>query len=386
MLGIISTMTVGIIGSRLVGVLDLPTPWALAGWAAIVGWVAFVFAGMILPRLLGKGPWTDRLAQASFAAMGLLSLVFTGLMLRDAAWLAWDFVSGVPALAANLPQPRIDRALLYSNGVVLGGSLLLLVWGYRNARSTPAVRRVSVAVPDLPEALDGFRIAQLSDVHVGPTIDKGWLGPVVARTNAVQADAIVITGDLVDGSVHELREHTAALAELSAPHGVYFVTGNHEYYAGAESWVAEVARLGLRPLLNEHVVLEHAHPEHGEARLVLAGVTDYNAGQILPHHRSDPRRALAGAPDGAPRVLLAHQPRTARDAQGLGVALQLSGHTHGGQIWPWNHMVWLQQPTTAGLDRVGDVPVYTSRGTGYWGPPVRIGAPSEITEITLTRA
>jgi predicted MPP superfamily phosphohydrolase len=190
---------------------------------------------------------------------------------------------------------------------------------------------------------------------------------------------IAVTGDLVDGSVAQLSEHTAPLSELKARYGSFFVTGNHEYYSGAAAWIAEVTRLGVRVLQNEHVVLSH-----NGAALVLAGVNDYSA----PHAKGAPSTAqiaLQGAPKG-PRVLLAHQPRSAAAALEAGVDLQLSGHTHGGQFLPWNLLVPLQQPFVAGLHKMGKLLVYVSRGTGYWGPPKRFGAPSEITLLTLERA
>jgi predicted MPP superfamily phosphohydrolase len=169
------------------------------------------------------------------------------------------------------------------------------------------------------------------------------------------------------------------LSRLVSRHGSYFVTGNHEYYAGVRPWLAELERLGIKVLHNEHVVIER-----GGAKLVLAGVTDYNGGHFEESHRSDPQAALAGAPLAtAAKVLLAHQPRSAAAAAQAGFDLQLSGHTHGGQFLPWNFFVRFQQPFTAGLHRLGRMWVYVSRGTGYWGPPKRFGAPSEITEIRL---
>ena len=174
----------------------------------------------------------------------------------------------------------------------------------------------------------------------------------------------------------------APLAGLNSRHGTFFVTGNHEYYSGAQAWVAELRRLGLRVLMNEHVLLEH-----GDGSLVLAGVADFSAHHFDEAHRSDPQAAMAGAPDEVPvRVLLAHQPRSAAAAAQAGFHLQLSGHTHGGQFLPWNWFVRLQQPFTAGLNRWQDLWVYTSRGTGYWGPPKRLGAPSEITHLRLVAA
>ena len=187
---------------------------------------------------------------------------------------------------------------------------------------------------------------------------------------------------LVDGSVAELSQHTACLSRLSARHGAFFVTGNHEYYSGVRSWVAEIRRLGLRVLMNEHVVLQHKG-----AGVVVAGVTDFNAGSFDPSQHSDPAAAIAGAPaDAGVNVLLAHQPRSAFAARKAGYDLQLSGHTHGGQFLPWNFFVRFQQPFTAGLHRLGKLWIYVSRGTGYWGPPKRLGAPSEITRLTLVPA
>lgn len=184
-----------------------------------------------------------------------------------------------------------------------------------------------------------------------------------------------------------LAVQVAPLAELRSRHGTYFVTGNHEYYSGAQAWIDELRRLGLTVLLNQHVVI---HPPaaqdrqgQADAPLVLAGVTDYNAGRFDPAHRSDPEAALRGAPPAAVRVLLAHQPRSAAAAAQAGFDLQLSGHTHGGQFFPWNLFVRFQQPYTAGLHKLQNLWVYTSRGTGYWGPPKRFGAPSEITQLRL---
>ena len=192
---------------------------------------------------------------------------------------------------------------------------------------------------------------------------------------------VAITGDVVDGSVRDLAHHTEPLARLESRHGTYVVTGNHEYYSGAHEWIRELRRLGTRVLLNEHVVLDH-----DGAKLAVAGVTDYSAHHFDPSHKSDPHAAVAGAPSDALKVLLAHQPRSASVAAEAGYHLQLSGHTHGGQFWPWNFFVRLQQPFTAGLNRLGRMWVYINRGAGYWGPPMRFGVPSEITLLRLVRS
>jgi hypothetical protein len=239
-----------------------------------------------------------------------------------------------------------------------------------------------VPIAGLPAALHGFTIAQITDLHVGATIKRNYVDRVVDAVNALGADLIAVTGDLVDGSVRDLAPHTAPLARLAARHGAYFVTGNHEYYSGAPAWIAEIRRLGLTVLENEHVVLNHDATD-----VVVAGVTDFGAHHYDPAQRSDPDAAMAGAPaDAGVRLLLAHQPRSAFAAEKAGFDLQLSGHTHGGQFLPWKFFVRLQQPFTAGLRRLGTLWVYTSRGTGYWGPPKRLGAPSEITHLTLVPA
>jgi predicted MPP superfamily phosphohydrolase len=278
--------------------------------------------------------------------------------------------------------PRLAPAW-HATSAWLAPALALLVTavGFINARRRARVVDVEVPAAGLPAGLDGFTIAQISDIHVGPTIKSNYLQAIVDAVNDMAVDVVAITGDLVDGSVAELRAHTAPLRQLQARHGTFFVTGNHEYYSGVDQWLAELGRLNVQVLLNEHRVLQH-----GGASLLIAGVTDFSAGGFDAAHRSDPQAALADAPPGiAFKVLLAHQPRSVAAAAAAGFDLQLSGHTHGGQFWPWNHFVRFQQPYTYGLHRLADLWIYISRGTGYWGPPKRFGAPSEITRITLRR-
>jgi predicted MPP superfamily phosphohydrolase len=261
--------------------------------------------------------------------------------------------------------------------------------GFWNARRTATVVRVDVPIVNLPTPLHGFTMAQISDIHVGPTIKTHYLGRIVARVNSLDAHLVAITGDLVDGSVKELGRHIAPLAELKSTHGTYFVTGNHEYYSGAHGWIEALRALGVQVLMNEHVLIHHGDNTLNSERamVVVAGVTDYGAHHFDETHRSNPQKALHEAPEQALfKLLLAHQPRSAVAAEQAGFDLQLSGHTHGGQFWPWGYFVRFQQPFTAGLKKMGALWVYTSRGTGYWGPPKRFGAPSEITLLRLVPA
>lgn len=358
------------IGARLLPALADVSGLAAAG--------AVLLAALPLLMLRAMAPWFGRgraegaVAWLGYGAIGMFSSLLVLTLVRDAALaLVWI------ALPQHLARFGRDSALAVP-ALALGASAL----GFFNAVRVPALRHVGIALDDLPGAFDGFAIVQISDLHVGPTIRRKFVERVVAAANAARPDLVVITGDVVDGSVDALREHTAPLAGLQARHGVLLVTGNHEYYAGAPAWIAEFRRLGIDVLLNEHRVLRH-----GDAALVVAGVTDFAAHHFDPAQRSDPVRALEGAPAQArPRILLAHQPRSAPAAAAAGFDLQLSGHTHGGQFLPWGWLVPLQQPFVAGLHRQGRMQVYVSRGTGYWGPPKRLGAPSEITRISLGRS
>jgi len=324
-----------------------------------------------------RRPISEPLTWAALLAIGSFSSLFVLTVARDVGLLAGMALSGSLVHAASLAGFRSDSAL----AVPILAALLTLI-GFVNARRLARVRRVDVPIAGLPAPLHGFTIAQISDVHVGATIKRGYLDRIVDAVNELKADMIAVTGDLVDGSVAQLAPHTAPLSRLSARHGAFFVTGNHEYYSGVHAWVKELRRLGLAVLMNEHVVLDHQG-----AAVVVAGVTDYSAGHFDPAHRSDPAAAIAGAPcDAGVRLLLAHQPRSAFAAAPAGFDLQLSGHTHGGQLFPWIFLVRLQQPFTAGLHRLGKLWVYISRGTGYWGPPKRLGAPSEITYLRLVPA
>jgi predicted MPP superfamily phosphohydrolase len=342
----------------------------------VLGVLGLMLLGVLVPvglmsASLRRRRWSHLVAWLGLLSMGFFSSLLVTTLARDLLLLV--------LLAAGALTPGISHGTAVAAPLV---ALAVTVIGFVNARRLARVVKVNVPIRDLPPELHGYAIAQISDIHVGPTIKRPFLNAIVNKVNKLGADAIAITGDLVDGSVQRLRVHTEPLARLRANDGVFFVTGNHEYYSGAEEWIAEVRRLGVTVLLNQHVLRRR-----GAASLMIAGVADYSAHQFNPTHKSDPQRAAAGAPqDVDVRVLLAHQPRSAPEAAAAGFDLQLSGHTHGGQFFPWNLFVPLQQPFVAGLNRVRDMWVYTSRGTGYWGPPKRFGAPSEITLVRLVPA
>lgn len=294
--------------------------------------------------------------------MGFLLVAFFGLA---------DFARLLarPLIAAD-PSRRLFLARSLAAGV--GGLVAgLTAAGMKSALGPTQVKELSIGLRGLPAALAGFKLVQISDVHVGPLLRKDWLAHVVERVRELSPDLVAITGDLVDGSVHELREQVAPLATLRPPRGVYFVTGNHEYYSGVEDWYAHLPSLGVRPLRNERVEVAPG--------LDLAGIEDPTGSPDLP-------RALAGRDASRALVLLAHQPRQFAEAARHDVPLTLSGHTHGGQIWPFSWLVALAQPYLAGLHRRGNSQLYVSRGTGFWGPPMRIFAPAEITLLRLQPA
>jgi len=381
---LISFLLHAFVGWRLAPDLMGTHPWLGVGLWALLLLSALLMPAGFLARRSSRPRLGVFLVWSGFLSMGLFSSLFVLTVLRECLLLVGAAVAWLWPPALALYPTRSDSAL-----AALVVSLAITAWGLVNARRTAAVVRVDVPITGLPEALHGFTVAQISDIHVGPTIRIRYLQRIVARVNSLGADMVAITGDLVDGSVRDLGGHVAPLQGLSSTHGTFFVTGNHEYYSGVDSWTDRLRGLGIRVLMNEHVVIRHGPDTHdrASATLVVAGVTDFSAHLFDKTHQSDPHRAMADAPGHAAfRLLLAHQPRSAPAAAQAGFDLQLSGHTHGGQFWPWNHFVQLQQPFTAGLHRLQALWVYTSRGTGYWGPPKRFGAPSEITHLRLVRA
>jgi hypothetical protein len=378
----------GYVGLRFIQPMQLPSPWNLVAWGALVALLIIPAAGMFISFNRIERWWSVAASWMAYVSLGLFSFLFTLTVLKDLGVLGWGIweksrdLLGSATSAEALADPERRQWLVRSFHLsLLGVASGLTGYAIFEARRRPAVVEVQIPLPDLPVSFDGFRIVQLTDIHAGLTVARPFVETVVEMANELRGDLIAFTGDLVDGTVAHLREHVWPMARLTAPYGRFFVTGNHEYYSGAEAWVEEAKRLGFDVLMNEHRVI---HRDGG--RLVLGGVADIGAKDFVPDHRSDPVAAFDGAPAGLVRVLLAHQPRSLEGARAAGVDLMISGHTHGGQFFPWNLLAAVGQPMLKGLKQFGSTWLYVSEGTGYWGPPLRLGTRSEITVITLRRS
>ena len=352
---------------------------AILATVAPMAYVSFTSAGGP-PRVTGAFAWPV------YLGWSLFGLTFVGLLLVDLVhlviWLGRQTGRVVGRAPAPMDPSRRQALARISGGVVTTAVIGQVGVGLTQALGEPEIVDVPVRLPTLGAGLHGFRLVQLTDIHVGGTIGRAFIADLVRRTNTLGADLIALTGDFVDGSVDELRDAIAPLADLRAPHGVYFVTGNHEYYSGADAWIAHLTSLGIRVLRNERVEITR-----GGATFDLAGIDDHSAAKFARGHGPDLEKALAGRDRSRPVVLLAHQPRQVRAAAPYGVDLQLSGHTHGGQVWPWHYLVSIQQGgLVAGRYQIENTQLYVSRGPSYWGPPIRVGAPPEITRVILEGA
>ncbi len=338
-------------------------------WALLAVPFALVLAMPLLFYLRSRDPQhaaPEALFYVVYIAMSFLSALFTVTVLRD--------------LGLLLPGSDVLR----SAGAVkllLVTALVLTLWGYGSAYRSPIVKRLEIPMAGLPSAFDGYRVVLLSDLHIGPTINRSFVERIVKIANTLDADLAVMPGDVADSPPEHLRDETAALAELKTKDGRFYTTGNHEYYWNGPGWISEMARLGWTPLVNKNQVVRR-----GDAALVVAGVTDPTAFRMTPSDAPNFRRALSGAPENAAVLWLAHQPAAAEEAAPLSRGLMVAGHTHGGQFFPWNLAIHLFHKRPRGLYTLGPkgrLALYVSPGTGHWGPPSRLGVPAEITLLTL---
>ncbi|WP_328931189.1 MULTISPECIES: metallophosphoesterase [unclassified Streptomyces] len=374
---------------RLMRYLPLIAPvllWAVPCWVllyggqhwplpvTLVGTALFVLGLVVMPLAMGRGHGKRQQDGAAILGDTLLG----------SSWVlfTWSVLLGIVLrLALTLAGVGTgeDRARIVT-WAVLGVTAVLLVWGYAEARRVPRVRRLDVQLPRLGAGLDGLRVALITDTHYGPLDRARWSARVCETVNTLDADVVCHTGDIADGTAERRRAQAAPLGTVQATRARVYVTGNHEYYSEAQGWVDLMGELGWEPLRNRHLLLER-----GGETLVVAGVDDVTAESSgLAGHRAHLDGALNGADPDLPVLLLAHQPKFVDRAAAAGIDLQLSGHTHGGQIWPFHYLVRLDQPALAGLTHHGArTLLYTSRGTGFWGPPFRVFAPSEITLLVL---
>ncbi len=331
--------------------------------------------------------WLDMMLFASFILIGTLSVVATVTIVTDVFLLAKWIIkrlkkSKLSEQEINVSSKKTDasRRLFLQNSLsagVVAVSAGFVGYGLSEAMGMPDVKHVRVPVQNLPSDFHGFSIVQLTDLHINKPVPFNRIEKIVQNVNSLKADAIVITGDLSDSDPLYVQKELQPLSSLKAMHGKYFVSGNHEYYTGIEGWIKEVARLGLTNLHNEHRVIER----NGK-RLLMCGVPDISA-PTMSSHVSDPILAQQGSQDSDIKILLAHQPQSVYNATKVGYHVQISGHTHGGQLFPWTYVTDFVQPYIHGLYKVENTQLYVSRGTGYWGPPIRIGAPPEITLLEL---
>jgi predicted MPP superfamily phosphohydrolase len=355
--------------------------WTLLGpgaaWPAVVvvaGTLLLVagFVGLPVAMTRGHGrAHRDRAAVVGDALLGAVWVLFV--------WSVLGQFLRLGLRVAGVDDPARSRVAAVAVLVVVA---VLLGWGHAEAMRVPRVKNLDVRIARLGAGLDGLRVVIITDTHYGPIDRAKWSAAVVARVNELGADVVCHVGDIADGTVAVREPQAAPLADVTATAARVYVTGNHEYFSEAQGWLDYMERIGWTALHNRHVVVER-----GGDRLVVAGVDDATArASGLRGHGANLRAALAGAEATLPVLLLAHQPKQVRHAVRAGVDLQISGHTHGGQIWPFNFLVRLEQPVVHGLSRHGErTQLYTSRGTGFWGPPFRVFAPSEITVLTLRR-
>ena len=348
--------------------------------AVFLALLALLVATLFLPRLLGwrESSW---FAWPGYVWFGLVVYLFLMLLVLEPVRLALrGWAKRSPAQATEREVQAINRRvfLARASAVAAGAASVGLVGvGMASALGPPELLRLPVRLRRLDPAFDGFRIAVVSDIHLGPLAGRTHTERIVRMINEAEADLVAIVGDLVDGTVEELGSAAEPLRDLASREGTFFVTGNHEYFVDdTTSWLQELDRLGVQPLRNESTVIRR-----GAAAFDLAGVND-----VAGEERSDPPdfdRALAGVDAGRPTILLAHQPVQVEEAAVRGVDLQLSGHTHGGQMWPFHYIVRAVQPSLAGLSTVDNTRLYVTRGAGFWGPPVRVGAPPDIAVLSL---
>jgi len=369
---LILSVSTAIIIRRVILLNWIPNRYYPIIWVAGLFFVLLQIAGPVLYRTAPSA--LNRPFVLQWIAYITLGVFFT--------FLIWTLVSGIlikiSTFFGHTDSMSLERRLFLVSAFLTFSSTAI---GVAQAVRGPQVFRVKIPIENLPPEFIGYQIAQVSDLHVGPIIEKRYVENVVRITNDLNADLIALTGDFVDGSVDRLSIDVEPLGKLKSKDGIFFTTGNHEYYWGVERWLEKFRSLGIDVLINEHRVIQ----KNGK-NLVIAGTTDQQGSRFSDQHQYDPEKALFGAPTIAPKILLHHRPDGYEKAEALGFDLQISGHTHGGQFFPWSLFMPLAHRYYRGLSKHGRMWIYVNRGTGFWGPPIRFGINPEITLYELSKA
>lgn len=349
--------------------------YRLTGLGALSWWIAgtpylFILVYMLLLRERFSHRWEQIFRSTLYFFMGIVSFILGLLIFREILYFVGT-ITGSP----------YSKTLVSKNAslLILFLAALLYLYGFWNASRGPRIVHKKIPIQNLPPELEGYSIIHLSDLHVGPEVRSEFVEKIVQQTLSLKADIVVMTGDMVDGSIQQYKNATKSFSKLTQKWQVLYVTGNHEYYKDGELWIEHFTSMGLQPLLNQHTVIE----KH-DKKILFAGIVDPAVKMISPQMQPSLTQALKSAPGGHVKILLAHQPKAAIKAVSH-FDLQLSGHTHGGQFFPWIYVIRLFQKFPKGLIKYGSLWVYVNVGTGYWGPRLRVGTRSEIALLTLTQ-
>ena len=370
----------GYVAWRIIPTLGFSSSQTILGYTTVFILSLLPILPIILRMSGNESKLIDKFSFVGYTSLGFFTLSFF-------IFVAKDLVFQLIALLGHIinednPFDNSKRDFIKKSITlgIIGISGTATGLGFYNSRKGPSVIKHDIFLESLPESFNNFTIAQISDLHIGPTIKRPYVENVLDKISIHNPDLIAVTGDLVDGSVKYLKSELQPLKDMIAPYGTFFVTGNHEYYSGVDQWLDETDRLGMKNLINSNELISKAGDQ-----IAIAGITDFRAHQIKPAHRSDPGLALRSVPDNITKIVLAHQPNSIHSVHEIGADLQLSGHTHGGQFWPFTYLTKIVNPYIAGFYDHYGTQIYVNRGTGYWGPPLRIGVPAEITLIRLKK-
>ena len=370
----------GYVGWRIIPTFNLSPISSFVAYA-ITFFLGFLPLLPIILRINGyESKLIDKISLIGYTSLGFFTLSFTFLLFKDFLFQLVSFINNIFNDQQIVDESKRDFIKKSVSIGIIGLTGSATAYGFYNARKGPQVIKENIFLKNLPSEFENYKIAQISDLHVGPTIKRPYVEKVFDTIANVNPDMLAVTGDLVDGSVENLRSDLEPFKDMIARDGTFFVTGNHEYYSGVDRWLDETDRLGMTNLINSKTIIEKQGSE-----ICIAGITDFRAHQIKKSHRSNPKSALNNVRKNVPKIVLAHQPNSIFSVHDAGADLQLSGHTHGGQFVPFNFPTKLANAYLSGLYDHDGTQIYVNRGTGYWGPPLRLGIPSEVTEITLKK-